>query len=241
MPRKTPYPRPSMRYRNGAWQILWRWNFRQYVISTGLYREREDRIFADVALRQIASALSRDEPDFPSEFAGKASVKRYVGDRFGQTAGDDPTACLDDYEVNIRAECGKMWAAMSVSLLRRFDETTAGGILNTTPRQAADHLDSILEKNSIATRNRNLAVFSRFFKWAIRTGRTKTNPFARIKTLKEPDIEEIVYCSWDERDRIIAMAKASGQSDCLAVPFAFYTAIVFISSSRRVRRRESGS
>ena len=230
-----------MRYRNGAWQILWRWNFRQYVISTGLYREREDRILADIALRQIASALSRDEPDFPSEFAGKASVKRYVGDRFGQAADDDPTTCLDDYEVNIRAECGKMWAAMSVSLLRRFDEAAAGGILNTTPRQAADHLDSILKKNSIATRNRNLAVFSRFFKWAIRTGRTKANPFTGIKTLKEPDIEEIVYCSWDERDRIIAMAKASGQSDWLAVPFAFYTAIVFISSSRRVCRRESGS
>ncbi|MCD8139281.1 MAG: tyrosine-type recombinase/integrase, partial [Planctomycetaceae bacterium] len=99
---------------------------------------------------------------------------------------------------------------------------------------AIQYLDSLVEKGgkakedakskglSSGTRNRHLAICRRFFKWCVSTKRLRENPFAGIDNLKEEDIEEIIYCTKEERDRILAVARGLGRKDWIAIPIAFY-------------------
>jgi integrase len=221
MPRKTLYPTPSLRWHNGAWKVIWSMSGKQYSVSTGL--PKEDKIFAEKWKAEFAIALKKDAPDFPEQFVDAPGVVRYIEDRYGKMAkisvntGD----WIADYEPEIKSECSAKWAAMSVARLRALEQAT-GGLATLTPEEASKYLAGIATTWKIATRNRLLTNFSRFYKWAIRTKRTKTNPFSGIKTLKEERLTDIVYCTPEERDEIIEMAKATGRDDWMAVPIAFY-------------------
>ena len=51
----------------------------------------------------------------------------------------------------------------------------------------------------------------------------KSNPAAGMKRVTEPRESEIVYCTPSERTEIIAKAKATKNTEWLAVPIAFYS------------------
>lgn len=225
MPKKPKYPVPSKRFVGGAWVILWRFSpapgeYRQYTVSTGLNRKKEDELDADIILRQFASALTKNPPDFPVTYSATSGVKRYLADRLGLNATGE---WLWDYESVLKQEVVASWALPSLSMLRRLDEFVKEGVERTTPDQAQGFLVKLLQDGlKPARRNRALIMCNRFFKWALRTRRTLENPFAGIKLMKEERSLEIVYCTKGERDRIIALAEATGEKDWLAVPVAFY-------------------
>ena len=222
MPKKTQYPKPVKRWHNGAWQILWRYAGRQYSVSTKLFDERRDAVFADLILRQFALALAKDEPDFPPDYSGFPAVARYTAARYG-TQSDGPSGeWIEEYSPVLDAECTPVWAAHSKRYLRAL-EMLAGGITDVTPGMAQGYLTGIISAGkSPATRNRALAACKRFYGWAIRTGRIRVSPFTGISALPEAKHGEIVYCTKEERRTIIELARAAGWQDWLAVPIAFY-------------------
>ena len=53
MAQKQRFPKPAKRFIYGAWTILWRFSsepgkYKQYTVSTGLNREKEDEQIADI-------------------------------------------------------------------------------------------------------------------------------------------------------------------------------------------------
>ncbi len=226
MPRLSEKPVPKTRFHGGRWRIYWKWNGKQYSIPTR-YLEPKKIASVNSDLRLISAALAMDEPDFPESYAESPAVLRYMLDRYSRnTQSDMPTSpdWLGDYPTTLFSEKSKGWATHSLRYLKKLQEFSGGDIRMTTNAQAQEFLNSIIiAGNAPGTRNRTLAACSKFFKWAIRTKRTKRNPFEGIELLPEPDIEELVYCTRDERQEIIAMAEASGWPDWAAVPIAFYS------------------
>ena len=225
MPPKTKHPTPSLRFHNGAWKILWSWDGKQYSVSTGL--PESDKLFADQRRIEFAIALKKDTPAFPAEYVQAKSVLKYIKARYGdehheRATSADPAKWLDDYEEEITAECSASWAKESLARLRKL-EFAGGGLPAVTAKFASQYLADIAARRTSATRNRALIMFSRFFKWAIRTGRAAANPFAGISQLPEPRRSDIVHCTPEEREEIIALARGTGWPDWLAVPVAFYT------------------
>ena len=165
-----------------------------------------------------------DRPEFPEAYEDAPAVIAYMKARFPDSVSamsSDAGAWLDDYAQEIGSECSDKWAAMSVARLRTLEQAT-GGLATLTPEGASKFLAGIAATQKIATRNRLLATFSRFYKWAIRTERAKTNPFSGIKTLKEERLTDIVYCTPAERDEAIALARETDWEEWLAVPIAFF-------------------
>ena len=153
---------------------------------------------------------------------------------------------LPDYESFVKSNTGRLWADYSMKIIYRLDAFIPGGIGQITPALAESFLDLVLnervprkkrsdavktpddrteweeKQNLPSTRNRALAICSRCFGWAKRTGRVAENPFKGIPRLKEAKEEPIVYCTRAERDRLIGLAREL-LPDWVAVPIAFYT------------------
>ncbi len=223
MPRLSIYPIPKTRFHGGRWRIYWKWNSQQFSVATK-HTDQKKTTAVNVDLRLFSAALAMDYPVFPGEYQDAPSVVAYMQARFPKNDDDtppDPSGWLDDYAKEIKSECSPGWAEISLSSLRALDKH-AGGIATLTPEGASKYLAGIAAKWKTGTRNRLLAIFSRFFKWAIRTERIKVNPFAGIKTLKEERLSDIVYCTPAERDEAIAFAQVTGWPEWLAVPIAFY-------------------
>jgi integrase len=147
----------------------------------------------------------------------------------------DFEALLDKYDETKKVEFSPGWHTAVMGALRRWRQAVPD-LGAATRGNAVDFLHSIhargKDKNipkrhrgagSAATRNRFLAACSGFYRWLIDGGHLETNPFQGIPRLKEPVGEEdIVYCTRDEREQIIAMAKVTGWPDWIAVPIAFF-------------------
>ena len=224
MPRLSIHPIPKTRFHGGRWRIYWKWNFKQYSIATG-HADQKKTTAVNVDLRLFSAALAMDRPVFPEEYQDAPGVIAYMQARFPENNDDntplDASSWLDDYAKEIKGECSPRWAEMSVIRLRALDKDV-GGIATLTAEGASKYLADIAAKRKAGTRNRLLATFSRFFKWAVRTERMKVNPFAGIKTLKEERLSDIVYCTPIERDEAIALAQATEWPEWLAIPIACY-------------------
>ena len=230
MPRKSRFPDPKRKYHKGAWEIYWNWNLRRYSFAPG-FQSPDDEPFVEACRRQIAAALASDEPAFPERWADAAGVKRYLADRHGikndeaeaPFAGASGSAILDAYKQNLARHCAKTWSANSYAMVKGLDDFIDGGFQKTTKTNAIAYLEHVIVRGlSANTRNHYLAACSRFFKWCIENGITKTNPFFGIKRMKVADIENIVYCTRSERERILAVATGLGRPDWVAIPIAFY-------------------
>ncbi len=224
MPKMTPYPVPKKRFHGARWRIYWKWNTRQYTISTD-HMDAKKSVMIDSDLRLVSAALAMDAPIFPERYANDPAVVSYLADRgiWKEPEIPDNVALLAEYDRQISAACGKEWAQNSRVRLHSLSDA-AHGILNATPALAHKYLTDIVENGrKPATRNRALNVFNRFFKWAVDIGYVKANPFAGIKLLKEAREEQIVYCTRSERARLINLARTSEFVDWIAVPIAFYT------------------
>lgn len=238
MPRlRDGFPRPKKEYHHGVWRIVWRWNGKKYTVATRIANQDDDA-FGDIEryVRLLSNLLaSNGRPELPPPWNTADGVKRYLDDRFGDKADSSPATgdWLADYELHILDECSKSWAKTSLSMLKALDAFVPGGIRKTDRKRADMFLKSILDGgtkdgegaskgNKPATRNRTLAACSRFFNWLVETERHTENPFAKIKSLKEEPPDEIVYCTEEERDRILAIAAAVRPNDWIAVAIAFY-------------------
>lgn len=234
MPRLGLKPTPKKRYHGGRWRIYWKWNGKQYSIPTN-YLDQKKTALVDSDLRLISAALAMAEPDFPELYVESSAVLQYMLDRYGRNDQSDiPTDpdWIAAYQSTLFSEASKGWATHSMRYLNELNEFCNnnkdhnrhdGDIRMTTSAQAQEYLNSIiLSGKSAGTRNRVLSACNSFFKWAIRTHRTRRNPFAGIKILPEQDAEDIVYCTKAERREIIEIVKASGWPDGHAIPIAFY-------------------
>ncbi len=229
MPRyRDGFPRPKKEYHHNAWRITWRWDGKKYSVATAI---TDKNAISDIEsfVRNLAGQLAvKGRPKITAPWKGSAGVERYIIDRFGPepSRGDNPKPSsakwIADYAKEIKGECSEKWSEMSITRLQALDTETSG-LASLTPENASAYLAEITATRKTGTRNRFLATFSRFYKWAIRTERTTVNPFAGMKTLKEEQSLDIVYCTPEEREEVIAMAEATGWRDWIAVPLAFYS------------------
>jgi hypothetical protein len=134
MPKKAKYPKPAKRFVRGSRVILWRFSpasgqYRQYTVSTGLNRQKEDAVLADVVLRQFALALAQDPPAFPAEYAAAPGVVRYLDDRAGaahdrshvrKSVPSDFNALLGKYGDIKKIEFSTGWHTAAMGALRKW-------------------------------------------------------------------------------------------------------------------------
>jgi plasmid stabilization system protein ParE len=158
-----------------------------FSIAVGM-SGKEAEPAAEAVRRAISSAIAA-EVEFPAPYNESAAAIRYREARYGtamppEGAPANPEGWLMDYTREIRAECAGRWAEWSIKAIEDLEEATES-LAIVAPDQASAYLADIAKSKSIATRNRTFAACSRFYKWAVRTGRAKVNPFAGIKILKE--------------------------------------------------------
>ncbi len=221
--RKSEHPEVGKRMIRGAWSVYWWWDGKMYSLAAGVSgEEMEDA--AEAVRRAVSSAIAAGV-DFPPPYTDARPAVRYREMRYGRAS---PTAApanseswLADYAREIKGECSEKWAEMSMVRLRSLNKDV-GGLVALTPDNASKYLAEIAASRKTGTRNRFLVTFTRFYKWAVRTGRAKENPFAEIKTLREERGSDIIHCTPAEREEILAMARDSGWRDWTAIPIAFY-------------------
>lgn len=240
MPPRNDFPEPKMRWHNGAWQILWRWRNKQYSVSTGFKKEKEDRRHADGLRRQFAIALAEENPDgaFPEPFDMASGVLRYLEDRdFASVVVDDLQGnWLDAYKRTLTGSIGKGWEKHTLRYLNRL-EAFAGDLKKVSPNSAQEYLNAVLagadgepdgkkgRAKSPRTHNKVLSSCTKFYKWAVRTKRIRKNPFEGIKRVRQESTNKIVYCTRIQRREAIKLARDTGWPDWLAVPIAFYAGL----------------
>lgn len=237
MPPHNDYPSPRLRWLYGAWQIIWRWNYKQFTVTTEFRRQKEDRKFADILLRQFAAALAEDNPEgmFPERYEDAAGVRRYLDVRnlSAITQEELEGDWLEAYQRTLKGSITKGWGKHTNRYLDRLAKF-AGDLKKVSPNAAQEYLNAVLagedggksgraRPKSAATHNKTLSACSKFYEWAIRTRRCRKNPFEGIKRLREDENSNIVYCTKPQRREIIKLAKDSGWPDWMAVPIAFYS------------------
>lgn len=226
MPPKSQSPKPSLRWHNNAWKIVWRYDGRQYSVSTGL--QEDDRIFAEQRLIEVAIALRDSKPSFPSIFRNSSSVMKYINARYGVAARDIPGMApehwIEKYEHDIQGKIDKEGVRDAVSILKKL-EAQKGGLEKVTAAGAAEYMSEIASARKPATFNRRLTSFKKFYNWLISTGRHDRNPFSGITRLNEGRDTPIVYCTPAERFELIAFAESIKEEwpEWISIPIAFYT------------------
>lgn len=225
MPARRPFPVPKKRINSRAWEVYWYWDKeRYYVMVPGL--SQKDEIPAEMERLQIAAALASANPVFPDKYANAPGVIKYLNDWNQDDAPciqEPPEHWLESYRKSLFQHCRGEWARNSMSYLTRLQARAGGNMVKVTRPLASSFLDDVQNGNTAATRNRALAACNRFFKWLMSTGRARHNLFSGIKQLKEVRTSEIVYCTRDERARLIKAAKSCRPHDWLAVVVAFFT------------------
>lgn len=192
--------------------------------------ESDPELDIETDLRQVAYLLAQQNPQFPAEWAHLPSVRKYLKARYGNQDGDSDSGpeilsrkeILAAYEKDLARHCAEAWARNSMNRIRAFDKMVPGGATRATPALVNKFLSRVLDRTSPATRNRTYTALSRFFKWCLIEGHVTATPCVGIKLLREADLEEIAYCTRDERARVLAAAQALGRPDWVAVPIAMY-------------------
>lgn len=230
MPRRSRFPKIKHRYFRGGWELYWYWDGKRYTYATGLLDDKFGDLAEAEALR-LGAVLAAEEPQLSPKWKEAPGIRRYMAARYGAGwDGDEdaeppapPAELLEQYRQHLTGTCTKLWTANSMGVIKCLDAFAAGGFLRTTGKTAEEFMQSRIDQGlSIATRNRNLAVCKKFFGWLTRVGAVKENPFKGIKSRKEKDIEQIVYCTEAERERILKTIRDTGRADWIAVAIAFY-------------------
>lgn len=222
MPKPNAFPIPKKRYHGSRWIIYWHWKSKQYAIATN-YFDPKKTIGIDSDLRIVTAALATDPPRFPDALLNEPSVITYMQNRnqFHSDVSAD-SDWLASYEREIYSEVSETWAKQSMVSLNLLAKEI-GDIRVTNAAKLTAYLANIAATRSAATRNRNLMIFSRFFNWAVDTGRAIVSPTAKIEQLPEERSSDIVYCTHAEMNDLILRAWATGLPEWLAVPIAFHS------------------
>ncbi len=122
--------RPCTRYVSGAWVVYWRYDYKQYSVSTGLLgNSPKEKRLAEVIASTLNAALAANAPtidDFPADYRSAPAVERYITDRTGVVL-NKPTFSPDwihDYNQDQTGHVSEKWAMESISNLRRLDRFT---------------------------------------------------------------------------------------------------------------------
>ncbi len=230
MPKLSLYPTPKKRYYGGRWRIVWRYNKKQYNVPTDHVDEKRTASI-DTELRQFSACLASDEPTFPEKYLRCECL--YCGQVWSthgrvreRPVQHDNSELYKRFKRHAKLEYSRGWYTAMVGHLDAL-QVIAGDLGSVTPAIAREFLAGILDnENKPANRNRGQSACSTFYNWLVQGEYVSQNPFAGIKQLREAHGEkDIVYCTKDERERIIAMARDSEWPDWLAVPIAFYAGI----------------
>ncbi len=225
------YPIPKRRFQGRRWRIYWYYANKKFSIATN-FTNPTVVAGVDADLRQISAALAKDYPDFPEKYVACTAVKKYTALRYGEPDQSDEARdpivhdfaqLLEKFKEHSKHEYSKGWCTSLTTHLTAL-KNFVPDLGTVTPALARDFLADIRKKNSAATRNRALAACNTFYNWLIQGEYlTSENPFRAIKQLSEPrGARGIVYCTRQERQRIIAMAKKSMRPDWCAIPLAFF-------------------
>jgi integrase len=209
-------PVPGLRERAGRWSIFWRAGEKIREISVGKLEGSDAPHQAETRRCEVELALRTGE--WPAWASRKAAVRR-LSQETASTGSASDTELLAQYADHCRANSSPRWAGQSIRTLKKSGLPLA----SLAPKIAQKYLDGLAADKSIATRNRALAIFSRFYKWAANHG-GPPNPFAGVRSLKERDTgEEIIHLSRQERDRVLKAADKL--PDGLAVWLAIYAGL----------------
>ena len=174
------------------------------------------RVAEDQAeLRRLEVELALRTGEWPEWAVAAPPVVRY---RHLAARPDETGDVLPLYAEHLASSVCAPWARTSLGSLRELAEVSGGPLAGLSAAQASAFLDHVRRtpgphlkrkgRRTVATRNRALAACSRFYRWAVLTGRAPVNPFAGIRQLKEPDIETIEHLSRAERDKVLAAAES---------------------------------
>jgi integrase len=167
------------------------------------------------ALRIKASLALQDIDPWPEELESTKQVKKYlchIGEREDDAKAKEgqeaviPDNILDIYNEHQQANVSKTWANDSLGRLKKLKDKYSS-FPNITTRQAGKSIDGIMIDKSVATSNRYLATYTKFYKWLIRNYNYSENPFEGIKQKDEShNNDDIVYATKNERDEILRIA-----------------------------------
>lgn len=225
MPKLNECPEPKKRFHGKRWRIYWTWNWKQYSIATS-HLDSKKTFGIDADLRLVSGALAMPMPVFPEQYQGAPAVIAYLEDRYGSAKDDapppEPEKWLDEYRHEIQGKNTPGWVSDSIAMLEKL-RTACGALEAIDEKAAAAYMADIATKRTAGTHNRTLTVFKKFYSWLVDTIRHTSNPFAKIKRMKEPKEESIVYCTRAERDELIVLALGTGWPEWTAVCIAFFT------------------
>jgi integrase len=140
---------------------------------------------AEITRAAVALALA-DKADWPFELIAMPAVKRFLAVKAGNDANTDDSNLIDGYTKHMKTNSRSNWHISVKAHLHNAAQFT-GNLLAATPDALSDYLNSIADLKSPATRNRNLASLSGFYRWA----RLKRflpkghNPLEGIHVMKE--------------------------------------------------------
>jgi len=214
------FPTPGKRLRGKIWYIFWRGMGRVVEVSV---REcsKED---AEHMRIEVAYALRTGK--WPKWAEGKRAIQRYLMESMPQN--DEPL--LDIYGPELRSHVSSEWASSSIKMIEELQRFAGKYLRLITPADAEAFLAHVIHTpgprlkgrgpRGRATRNRIRLVCGRFYRWAVRTGRVRMNPFENIKPLREEDRGDIVHLTIKERDAVLDAV--AGEPDELAVWLALF-------------------
>lgn len=229
MGRRSRFPKVKYRFFKNGWEIYWYWDFKRYTYAPG-YSDRSLASLVEAEALRLGAAFADDTPALTPKWREAPGVRRYMAARYGEEWDSDqepvcnasPSELLELYQKHLELHCVRLWAVNSMTVIKKLDAFVPGGFLKTTKQHADDFLQACIEAGlKPGTRNHYLNMCRKFFNWLIRRGSKRENPFAGIKKMKDVDVKDIVYCTKQERERILKVARKN-REDWLAVAIAFY-------------------
>lgn len=225
MPKLNECPEPKKRFHGKRWRIYWTWNWKQYSIATG-HLDSKKTFGVDADLRLISGALAMSAPIFPDQYQNAPAVIAYLEDRYGGAKDDapppEPEKWLDEYRHELQGKNTPGWVDSIIAWLGKLAKA-ADGLEKVSEKQAAAYMAEIAAQKKPGTHNRTLGAFKKFYTWLGNTRRHASNPFAKIKRMREAKETAIVYCTRAERDEAIVLALRTGWPEWTAVFIAFFT------------------
>jgi Site-specific recombinase XerD len=217
---KSTTPKPFLRQRKRAWQVRWTYMGDDYAMSIGEHSKAE----AEITCAAIALALA-DKADWPFELIGISAVKRFLAVKAGNDANTDDKQLIDKYAAHMKTNSRSKWYISVKAHLKNAAEFT-GNLLAAGPDVLSDYLNTIADTRTIATRNRNLASLSGFYRWA----RLKRflpkghDPLEGIQIMQEERISKGIII-WEPNEIMQLLKAADTLRDGIAIWIAIHAGL----------------
>lgn len=218
MRKPAEFPTPKLNMRNESYRIRWFRQKKLYEITLGIVGKDE----AKATLAVVAASLAK--LDWPSELLAHPTVKRYLADIAGTTVDSDQQL-IEKYAHHQKTNGTSNWYTTVKAHLLAASAAT-GNLIDATPQELLDFLNTVAEARSKATRNRAYMAISGFYNWLRVTGvhPKEHNPLKGIKQIRE-DAPPDGIVIW-EKDELKPLLKAADKfKDGIAVWIAVYAGL----------------